>query len=96
MSSISPTNELYIGKDVPQFIAQGIYAPNALSGIIQELRISDVARYSEDFTVPTAPYPTGLAKKAQYTTTNTVKPYADLSGIQSSTNYYTGWLCHLL
>ena len=91
MSSISPTNELYVGKDVPQFIAQGIYAPNALSGIIQELRISDVARYSEDFTVPTAPYPTGLAKKAQYTTTNTVKPYADLSGIQSSTNYYTGW-----
>ena len=91
MSSVSPTNELYIGKDVPQFIAQGIYAPNALSGIIQELRISDVARYSEDFTVPTAPYPTGLAKKAQYTTTNTVKPYADLSGIQSSTNYYTGW-----
>lgn len=91
MSSVSPTNELYIGKDVPQFIAQGIYAPNALSGIIQELRISDVARYSEDFTVPTAPYPTGLAKKAQYTTTNTVKPYADLSGIQSSTNYFTGW-----
>ena len=40
--------------------------------------------------MPTAPYPLGQLK-SQYITTNTVKPYADLSGIQSSTNYYTGW-----
>ena len=91
LSSLSPTDELYIGRDVSQFIAQGSYAPTGLSGIIQELRISDVARYTADFTVPTTPYPVGSDRASQYITTNTVKPYADLSGIQSSTNYYTGW-----
>jgi hypothetical protein len=91
LSNLSPTDELYIGKDVPQFIAQGSYAPTGLSGTIQELRISNICRYSENFTVPTAPYPVGSGKASQYITTNTVKPYADLSGIQSSTNYHTGW-----
>ena len=41
--------------------------------------------------MPTTPYPVGSSRASQYITTNTVKPYADLSGIQSSTNYYTGW-----
>jgi len=94
IGSLSPNDELYIGKDAGGFITGiNVQGNTGYSGLLQELRISDVARYvgTGNITVPTSPYPTGLAKKAQYSITNTVKPYADLLGIQSSTNYYTGW-----
>ena len=84
-------DELYVGKDANQWMGEGLYVTSGLSGVIQELRISDIARYGADFSVPTEPYPTGYLNKDVYRTVNTVKPYTDLSGIQSSTNYYTGW-----
>ena len=80
-----------MGKDANQWMGEGLYVTSGLSGVIQELRISDIARYGADFSVPTEPYPTGYLNKDVYRTVNTVKPYTDLSGIQSSTNYYTGW-----